>query len=86
MKQIAKLVISCLIVLFISGCGQEPQCPQCSPVVMYAKPTIPEVPKAVIAQCRYESVLDNIKCLATNYFEMKKERDSLRAAIEELLR
>ena len=87
MKQIVKLVIGCLIVLFISGCGKQPECPQCSPIVKYVKPVAPEVPSAKIVQCKGESLTVELsKCIINNYYEMKKERDSLKATIEVITR
>ncbi len=79
-----KLIALLVIVLSLTSCTNK-QCPQCEPVVKYMKPSIPKITEAKIEQCRFDSILDNTKCVLLNYFEMKAERDKLRIAIDEMI-
>ena len=83
MKQIVMLAIGLSIVLFTSGCSGQPERP-CEPIVKMVKPSMPKIDKAVVEQCRYQEQLDNVKCVVSNYFKMKEERDKLRMALEEI--
>ena len=74
MKQIVMLVSGSLTVLFFSGC--------CDKSVEIIRPKIPTVAEANITQCRGSDELNLTKCILTNYFEVKQERDSLRAVVE----
>ena len=79
MRQVAMLLTGLLTALYFNGCASK-----CDPVVQYVKPSIPYIKEAEIKQCRDEELLVNIKCILVNYFEMKRERDQLRFAIEEI--
>ena len=76
MKQIVMLLIVCCLTLSISGCTSKIEC---------VKPTLPNIPEAKITQCKHTNILDNAKCSLQNYIEIKQERDSLRATLENML-
>ena len=75
MKQIVMLVIGLFTILSFNGCADKIVC---------VKPIIPNIPEATIVQCKSNSILENSKCALTNYVEVKKERDMLRATINEI--
>lgn len=76
---VAMTVTSLLLALFFNGCASK-----CEPVVEYVKPKKVVIDKANVFQCRDEELLKNTKCVLHNYFEMKRERDQLRFAVEEI--
>ena len=76
MKQIVMLVIGLFTILSFNGCSEKIVC---------VKPSIPNIPEATIIQCKSNNILENSKCTLTNYVEVKKERDILRAAINTLM-
>lgn len=82
MKPTVTLLIGCLLVLSFSGCAEKSVFDE--PIVNYVKPTMPDIKSASIEQCRYSDILDNSKCVLTNYLEVKKERDMLRASLEKI--
>lgn len=83
MQVIVTMGIVCLTLLFTSGCAsKEPV--KCEPIVKYVKPKMPVIDKAKVEQCRYEDQLKNIKCVLTNYMNVREERDKLRMSLEEI--
>lgn len=82
-KLVVKMLIVCLSILSISGCSEKKPEP-CVPIIKYVKPDKILVPEASITQCKFEDTLDNVKCALMNYIEVKKERDMLRTALDEL--
>ena len=80
MQVVVKTLIVCLLVLFTSGCGKQ----DCVPVVKIVKPAKVVVDEAEVVQCRSENVLDNAKCVLMNYLSVKRERDQLRAVVDEV--
>jgi hypothetical protein len=73
-----KMLTNSLIILstsiILSGC--------CKNTIV--KPTKPDIEPAKIGQCRSVSQLDNVKCVLTNYMNVKEERDKLRLAIDKI--
>ena len=74
MKQIAMLLFASLTTLFFSGC--------CDKSIEIVRPKTHTVIEANITQCRGKDEVNLTKCVLTNYFEVKQERDSLRAIVE----
>lgn len=82
MKLVVMVVTGLLVISFTSGCASKSV--TCTPIVEYVKPKKPVIEEAKVKQCRYADQLDNVKCVITNYFEMKMERDKLKAALDEV--
>ena len=80
-KLIVRMLMTLSIVLYSSGCASK-----CEPViqVQYVKPSVPVIDEAKIEQCRYADQLDNVKCVLSNYLNVKMERDQLRSALDEI--
>ena len=81
MQVVVKMLIVCLLVLSTSGCSSKQEC---VPVVKLVKPAKVEIKGAEIVQCRSTDVMENAKCVLMNYLSIKKERDQLRTAINEI--
>lgn len=77
MKTIVMLLLGFLVALFISGCGQKQ--------IECVKPKAPVVAEANITQCTDPNILEKAKCSLSNFIEMKKERDSLRIIINNMM-
>ena len=73
-----KMLTNSLVILstsiILSGC--------CKNTIV--KPTKPDIEPAKIGQCRSAKQLDNVKCVLTNYMNVKEERDKLRLAIDQI--
>jgi hypothetical protein len=76
MRQSAMLVCVLSIVLLFSGC--------CDKTIEIYKQKVASVSDANITQCKGVDELNLTKCVLTNYFQVKQERDSLRVVLEGL--
>ena len=76
MRVIALTVSICFVLLSFSGC--------CDKSVEIVRPVVPQVQDANISLKCTGSDLEVAKCAMLNYFEVKRERDGLRAVVEGL--
>ncbi len=77
MRQVAKIVIVCFLVLLTSGCADK----ACTPIIVRCAVTNPPVPD-INTTCNGANELETAKCALGNYVKMREYAEILRVSLE----